>query len=173
MTKYGGNVAGLFWNAGAVLLFFIGVVAASPREIISAILNIASPCTYMLFGHKNWGVALGASLGLIGTFLAVQPQILAGETSSVIGFTVFFFCIMLGIFSAPLAHRYAKSSNSFLRQTLGHPRRMAGYMGIFFTRLPIAYGSMKHGRWQLALVFAIWALGDFAYSFSRPHSKHI
>ncbi|MGE3624460.1 MAG: hypothetical protein AB7H77_11410, partial [Bdellovibrionales bacterium] len=141
--------------------------ASSPREIASALFNIASPCVYMVVGHRNFGVSLGGILGIIGTFLAVYPEIAAGRVISIFAFAFFCFFVSLGIFSAPLTRRYSRSKSRLLRETLGHPRRLGGLGPFFLTRLPIIWISLMDGRPKIAIVFAIWALGDVAYSFSR------
>ena len=165
MEKYGANVAGFFWNAGTALQFVFGIIAQSPREIASSIFNVASPCSFLLFGHRNTGVALGGILGIIGTFLAVEPQIRAGEPGSCFGFAAFCFFVSFSIFSPQLARRYTHARNPILRQTLGHPRRLAGLGPFFCTRLPIIYECVTHSRWKLGTVFSVWAQGDFTFSF--------
>lgn len=171
MNKYGANVAGFFWNAGTAAQFVFGLIALSPLQIASSLFNVASPCTYMFLGHKNWGVPLGGTLGIIGTFLAVYAQIAHGEIGSIFGFTAFVFFVSFGNFSAPLHRRFAHSKNALAQVTLGHPRRISGLGSFTFTRLPIIYECVTHGRWPLAIVFALWALGDLAFSFSKPHQK--
>jgi len=169
MEKYGGNVAGFFWNAGTSLQFFFGLAALSPREILSAAFNVASPCSYLLFGHKNWGVVLGGICGMIGTFLAVYQGVMNSEPAAIFGVAVFCGFVSLGIFSAPLTRRFERARSAFLRATLGCPRRLNG-LGIFMlVRLPIIYESILHGRWHLAAVFAVWGFGDLAFSCSRPN----
>ena len=167
MAMYGANVAGFFWNAGTLMQFIFGMITASPLEITSSAFNIASPCSFLFFGHRNWGVVFGCMLGAIGTFLAVYPQILAGENASIFGFIAFCALIQLSIFSRSLTRRFAGSRNAFLRRTLGHPRRTNGIATFFCVRMPIIFESLTHDRWQLAAVFALWAVGDVAYSFSR------
>ncbi|HUY68498.1 MAG TPA: hypothetical protein VMV79_04275 [Alphaproteobacteria bacterium] len=167
MEKYGGNVAGFFWNAGTALQLVFGLAALSPREIVSACVNFASPASYLLFGHRNWGVAVGGILGIIGTFLAVYPQIAAGEAGSIFGFCAFCLCVSMSIFSAPLTHRFRHAGRKILRETFGHPRRLSGLGSFFFTRLPIIAECAAHQRWRLAAVFALWACGDLTLSFSR------
>jgi hypothetical protein len=171
MAKYGANVAGFFWNAGTLLQFVYGMIAAAPREIVSALFNIASPCSYMLFGHKNGGIAIGGTLGIIGTFLAVYPELMAGEIGTIFGFAAFVPIVMSNIFSPSLTHRFGTAKNAFLRATLGRPRRLSGLGSCIFTRLPIIYESLAHNNPRLASVFALWALGDFALSFSTPNLK--
>lgn len=167
MAIYGGNIAGFFWNGGTILQFFFGVAVSSPVQIVSSFFNIASPASYLMFGHKNLGVVAGGLLGIIGTFLAVYPQIMAGEISSIFGFAAFCLFVSLGIFSAPVTRRFIHDRNTVLRWTLGHPRRTDG-LGIFFcTRVPIICESLTHNRLHLAAVFALWGLGDLAFSFSK------
>ena len=167
MEKYGANVAGFFWNAGTALQFFFGIVAQSPREIASALFNVASPCSFLLFGHTNLGVVSGGVLGFVGTVLAVYPGLVDGEAGTIFGLAVFAVLISLSVSSAPLTRRFAQSPRAFLRHTLGRQRRVSGLGSFFFTRMPIIYENIVHGRWKLAVVFALWALGDFAFSFSR------
>jgi hypothetical protein len=122
-----------------------------------------------LLGIPLDSTSSGNALGIIGTLLAVYPQIVTGEAASIFGFLAFCFFVSFGIFSLPLAKRYSRSKNRLLRETLGHPRRLGGLGPFIFTRIPIIAESLHHGRWQLALVFALWACGDFAYSFSRAN----
>lgn len=171
MARYGGNVAGFFWNAGTALQFVFGMIALSPREISSAVANVSSSCTFLAFGHRNWGVVLGGVLGTFGTFLAVYPGLMGGESGTIFGFTIFVLFEPFAIFSAPLARRYAHAKNAFLRHTLGHPRRVNGLVFFFFARMPIIYECLTHGRWRLACVFALWSIGDIAFSFSRAEAR--
>jgi hypothetical protein len=168
MEKYGGNVAGFFWNAGTALQFVFGLATLLPHEIISAVFNFGSPLSYLFFGHKNLGVVIGGICGIIGTFLAVYPEIVNGETGSIFGSMAFFVFVLFGIFSAPLTRRFVNDKKPVLRETLGHPRRLNAFGILICTRLPIIYESVMHGRWHLAAVFGLWGLGDLAFSFSKP-----
>lgn len=167
MARYGVNVAGFFWNAGTVLQFVFGLIASSPREIISAVFNVASPTSYMLFGQRQWGVALGGICGIIGTFLAVYPGLMNAEIGTIFGFAFFNVCVACNVFAVQLTRRFGESKNKFARALLGHPRRSSGLGAFTLTRLPIIYENAVHGRWPMALVFAVWALGDIALSFSK------
>lgn len=169
MEKYGANVAGFFWNVGTAAQFVFGLILLSPVQILSSLFNVASPCTYMFLGHKNWGVALGGIFGIIGTVLAVYPQIIKGEAGSIFGAIAFFIFVSFGIFSAFLTRRYNRAKWPAIRQTLGHPRRVSGLGAFLLGRVPIIYESIIHGRWPIAAVFCLWALGDFVFSFSKPH----
>ncbi len=171
MEKYGANVAGFFWNVGTALQFVFGLIQFSPLQLASAGFNIASPMSYLFFGHRNPGVVIGGICGIIGTFLAVYPQIMAGEIGAIFGFVTFVPLVMTTMFSPYLMPRYQKSKSACLRETLGHPRRLSGLGGCIFSRLPIIWDSAAHGRWQLATIFAVWALGDFSLSFSKPEIK--
>ena len=146
MEKYGGNVAGFFWNAGTALQFVFGLIAQSPREIASAIFNILSPCSYLFFGHTNRGVIAGGIFGSIGTAFAVYPGIVNGEIGTIFGLIVFCCLVSLSIFSVSLTQKFAHTSNSFLRLTLGHPRRLNGLGSFFLSRLPIIFENITHDR---------------------------
>ena len=171
MEKYGGNVAGIFWNAGTALQFVLGMVALAPLEIVSSVFNVMAPCCYLFFGHRNWGVALGGILGIVGGTLAIYPGLITLEAGTLFGFVTMCVFISMSIFSAPLTRRFGQAKNSFLRTTLGHPRRLDGYGSVILSRLPIIYESIAHHRWRLVAVFAIWALGDIALSFSRADAR--
>jgi len=167
-AKYGANVAGPIWISGSVLQFFIGAVATSPREIISSVLNIASPATYLFFGHKNQGVVTGALIGIIGTELAVHPGLIAGEPGTIFGFSAFVAANIAGIFGRSLTIKFGKSKNRLLRATIGNPRRMMGLMSCALSRMPIIYSGIIHERGVSYIApFIIWALGDLMVSLSR------
>jgi hypothetical protein len=171
MKTYGANVAGFFWNAGTVLQFLFGLIVFSPLQIAASAFNIACPLTYLFLGHRNIGAVIGGCLGIVGTILSVYPQIIAGEWESIVGVLAFVFFVSLNIFSLPLTRRYINNKKKILRETWGHPRRLAGWGPLFLTRLPIIYESVTHGRWQLAIIFGVWSLGDLALGFSKAPLK--
>jgi hypothetical protein len=170
--KYGANIAGPIWISGSVVQLLIGTVATSPREIISSVINILSPATFLLFGHKNQGVIAGAISGIIGTELAVHPGLAAGEFGTIFGFSVFVIASIAGIFGVPLTRKFNGSKNLLLRSTLGHPRRMMGLMIFALARMPIIYTGITHGRGLSYITpFIIWSFGDLALSLSRADRR--
>jgi hypothetical protein len=169
MAKYGANVAGPIWIAGSTLQLLIGAVALSPRQIIGALFNLVSPATHAFFGHTNTGVRLACILGIIGTVMAVYPGIVNGEIGTIFGITAFTGASLLGVFSHNLTRKFGRAKNTFLRATLGNPRRMMGLSCFTFCRLVIIFDGLAHDRgFNYIAPFVIWSIGDLVFSLSRP-----
>jgi hypothetical protein len=170
MRTYASNMAGFWWGVGSFAQLILGGIILSPREITAAIFNIASPSSYLFFGHGDRGVKAGAVFGEIGTFLTLYPELLKGNIPAWIGFSVFTTTVTIYFFSGELTERFEHSKNFFLHHTFGNPRRVS--LVTAASRLPIIIDSFISNDWHIFVPYIIWLLGDMTSSFSKSEKSY-
>jgi hypothetical protein len=155
LRRYGGNVAGAIYTIACSTEFSTLI----SQNIGSSILMGFSVGSYLLCGHKRWGVIAGAAFNLAGTLLGIGLDMAHGNVPALIGAAI--VCVGLGmvIVGTALEGKYPEFGEK--------ARRYGSYLAAI-SNLFIAPEKFIAGHIREAIYYALLSVGDLFLSGSQP-----
>ncbi len=137
---------------------------ARPLPALASLVMVPSSIMILRerFAWGHAGQALGYTLLTISLFQHHEPWVAVSTMPGIVGG-------LFGTFYLPLEHLFGHASNRLVRNTLGSPKRMAGY-GFFFSSIPAIFSSLLAGNKTLFIAASNWVAGNFT-STLLPQGK--
>lgn len=114
--------------------------------------------SYLLCGHKNWGIVAGAAFNLAGTLLGISLDMAHGNAPALAGGTL--ACIGLGlvIFGAAVREKHPGFGNKALK----YGAYIAAFSNVFIAPEKFVAGHIREG-----VYYALLSAGDYFLSRSQ------
>ena len=160
------NIAGAGWVAGGLEQLAFSGFNLSPWQALAAAINISSASSNMVFGGKDYGVRIGCSLGELGAVVTLGSGLVSGDAATWIGFAPFTVAQAAGIFSPELTKKFEESGNALVRNTLGSPRRILGFINAA-SRVPIIIHGVLSNQPEITVPYMTWLAADLSAMLSK------